>query len=173
MSYPPKAVANEFLQLAKAVRMPISPMKLQKLVYFAHGWLIGLKDRDLIDEPVEAWKFGPVIRSLYREFADCGNRPISQLSSDVVIRERGVVDCVTPSLDDQPTEAKMARSLTQRIWDVYGQFTAIQLSNLTHQEGTPWHRVYTENAGVLPDRIKIPREYLHDYFANMASKERV
>jgi len=43
-------------------------MKLQKLVYYAHGWHLALNNEPLIDEQVECWQYGPVISSLFHEF---------------------------------------------------------------------------------------------------------
>jgi uncharacterized phage-associated protein len=62
MPYPAAAIANEFIKVAKRNGVLLTPMKLQKLVYFAHGWYLALLGKPLINEPVEAWKFGPVIQ---------------------------------------------------------------------------------------------------------------
>ena len=32
-----------------------------KLVYLCHGWMLGIYGRSLIGEPVEAWRYGPVV----------------------------------------------------------------------------------------------------------------
>src|SRR4051812_39910789 len=77
MPYPAAAIANEFLRLAKEDKAQISPLKLQKLVYFAHGWYLALAGKPLIEERVQAWQFGPVIPTLYREFKRYGNSPIA------------------------------------------------------------------------------------------------
>lgn len=53
----------------------MSLLKLIKLVYLAYGWSIAL-DYRLFDEPIVAWKHGPVIRSLYHEFKHFGAAPI-------------------------------------------------------------------------------------------------
>ena len=37
MSYPAKAVANYFIEIANCEGKQLSPMKIQKLAYFAHG----------------------------------------------------------------------------------------------------------------------------------------
>lgn len=73
----PLAIANYFIELAKNDDNLVSPMKLQKLVYFAHGWCLALADKPLINEKVEAWQYGPVVGSLYREFKKYGNEGIT------------------------------------------------------------------------------------------------
>jgi uncharacterized phage-associated protein len=72
--YSSKAVANTFLDIAKANNVAdISPMKLQKLIYYAHAWHLAFLGQPLIKEEVQAWKFGPVIPDVYFEFKECGN----------------------------------------------------------------------------------------------------
>ena len=43
------AIANFFITLGVERECPPTQMKLQKLVYFAHGWHLGLYDQPLIE----------------------------------------------------------------------------------------------------------------------------
>ena len=61
-----RAVANEFIHLAKADGRSLTPLQLIKLTYIAHGWMLTLYGRPLIVDEVEAWKYGPVIPDLYQ-----------------------------------------------------------------------------------------------------------
>jgi len=56
---PPRIVADDILYLARQANNPLTPMQVLKLAYIAHGWQLGLHGRPLINEPVEAWKYGP------------------------------------------------------------------------------------------------------------------
>src|SRR5262245_29920187 len=71
-TYSALAVANYFLDLAKAKGLALDPMKLQKMIFFAHGWSLALYDEKLIDEPIQAWQYGPVVQSVYHEFKSFG-----------------------------------------------------------------------------------------------------
>ena len=81
MAYEAKAIANYFLEKAKAEGNSLTPMQVQKLVYFAHGWYLGLFGEPLIKESVQAWSYGPVIPSLYQEFKRFGNQGIDELAT--------------------------------------------------------------------------------------------
>ena len=67
-----KAIANYFLDKS----IDLTPMKIIKLVYIAHGWHLAITDKPLIEDYVQAWEFGPVIPDLYHEFKKYGNTPI-------------------------------------------------------------------------------------------------
>src|SRR5438093_6238406 len=117
-AYSPFAIANYFIEKSAETGVPLSPMKLIKLVYLAHGWHLALTGKPLITEPIEAWKYGPVIASLYHVFKRYGNGnlPITAKVSTAV-------------LPDDPDLKK----LLDKVWDSYGKYSAVQLSTLTHQ----------------------------------------
>lgn len=45
----------------------LSPMKLQKLCYYAQAWSLVWDDKPLFSENIEAWRTGPVCRELYEQ----------------------------------------------------------------------------------------------------------
>jgi hypothetical protein len=53
--FPVKAVANAILEKAFAEKKPVTPLKLQKLLYYAHGYYSAAYGKALIDQPFEAW----------------------------------------------------------------------------------------------------------------------
>ena len=56
------------------------------------------------------------------------------------------------------------------IYNIYGGYSAIQLSNMTHESGSPWDRVRAEYSGKIPDYQTIPNEWIRDYFAAQRKK---
>jgi uncharacterized phage-associated protein len=131
-TYDARAVANYFLELAMPEGVPITPMAIQKLVYFAHGWMLAVYGRPLISQLIQAWDYGPVIVDLYREFKHFGDLPITQLAKDVHLRIQKYRD---PAVAD----------LLNQTWETYKHFTAIQLSNMTHVRGSPWSLAREKN----------------------------
>jgi len=176
MPFSPGAVANRFLEIAEEHGKQLTPMKLQKLVYFAHGWHLALTDLPLVNESVEAWKFGPVIPSLWGSLKEYGNREIDAKITvpDVTKSERGfTVRWEEPSLensDNSGDEKAFAAALLRKMWERYGKFTAVQLSNMTHEPGTPWYQVWMPMAADPIRRKDIPNELIKEYFRGKLSK---
>lgn len=163
MPFSAAAVANEFLKLAYADRKPVTPLKMQKLVYFAHGWYLAITGRPLLAEPIQAWKYGPVIPTLYQEFKEFGDEPI-QFPAMIFVPGRGKT---VASLTDEgdPAEVALALQVIRRVWNEYSKLTAEQLSAITHDEGSPWDATPHKD---LPG-TEISDDTIRNYFVHQAS----
>jgi uncharacterized phage-associated protein len=153
------AVANWFVD-----HVPdISPLKLQKLIYFAHGWHLALRDQPLIDEYIEAWDYGPVVPSVYHEFKEFGNRPINIPGTAIERIGDTKFRIITPRLS--PESHQSVEALLKKIDEVYGGYSALRLSADTHKVGTPWE----ETRKSQPNRkgVDIPDELIQAYFKKL------
>ncbi len=125
-------------------------MHLLKLAYISHGWMLGLRDDVLLYEPVEAWRYGPVVPSIYHRYKAFGGQPIDltpvDRSSALDSRQRSVIDAVD---------------------DVYRDCSALELSSLTHRQGTPWHKTVSRHGvGAI-----IPNSIISEYYKEFLSEE--
>lgn len=147
MAYSAYAVANAFIQRAIDGHLSgLSPMKLQKLLFYAQSWHLKLAERQpLFDDFFARWKFGPVIPSLYHEFKDFGARPITRLATTLNL-DGGAFELHAPVV---PESDKNTWALVDRIIDVYGIFSGTELSNMTHREGTAWYETGKGDGGVI------------------------
>lgn len=139
--YHPIAIANYFLKKSFDTGEEITLMKIIKLVYISHGWYRGITGKDLIKESAQAWKYGPVIESVYHEFKSYGGRPITKLGS-VLLPHEDRFQIITPTVDKEDIQ-----EFLDKVWEIYHSFTAIELSSLTHQEGSPWDITYNKLGG--------------------------
>ncbi len=135
-------------------------MKLLKLVYFAHGWYLGFFGDPLINESVQAWKFGPVVPSLYHAFKEFRTDPIRGRAQEHKLAGEEIIT-TTPSI---PEDANL-KNFLNRIWEVYGRLTGLQLSTITHQPGSPWHKTWFDLGGSQIKGAPIPNELIKDFFA--------
>jgi len=148
---PAVAVANYFVTKAFEDSVPITLLQVVKLTYLAHGWHLGhTHGKGLILEQVQAWKYGPVIPSVYVAFRENGDSPIKELAKSWSIN--GFQTLKVPKTDSRTT-------LLDNVWKAYGKYSGPQLSELTHQHGTPWDLVWNEFDGkngyavVIPDAL--------------------
>ena len=131
MGHDSKAVANEIFKIGQEKGIQMSMMKLIKLVYFAHAWMLGLKGKPLCSDEVEAWQYGPVFRDLYMNLPYRGSQIVDKPVTDIFGEE-----CI------DSTFTQYERDLMSRIVDLYGNLHPFQLSDITHKPGTPWERVF-------------------------------
>lgn len=156
-TYSAKAIANAFYDLGVADGQFICPMKMQKLVYIAHGWSLGLLDEPLIREQIQAWKYGPVIKELYHEFKVYGNGNITKKATDIKLNKDTLeIDHNVPEIAETDDRTKQ---LIHSVWNAYKKFSGGQLSNITHQQGTPWDLTYNGMRGVVVDNNIINDHY--------------
>ena len=140
MGYSAKAVANYFL--SKYGKNGITPLKIQKLVYLAHGWHLAYFEEPLVDdEYAEAWQYGPVFASLYHEFKYRGRSPIAKLATELDFE---TLEISTPKIAKSD---KQVRKLLDRIWEVHGKYSGGQLSRMTHKKGSPWEQTRGKEGG--------------------------
>jgi uncharacterized phage-associated protein len=164
MPFNATAVANDFLEIARNQGEAVTSMKLQKLVFYAHGWSLALAKEPLIFNRIEAWDYGPVIPDLYRVFKIYGNEPITEPAHEWKVCDGKFVQ-TTPTLKELPEDLERvgAQKIIERVWQEYGRYTAARLSNATHAPGTPWEQVY--KAGER--NILIPNPVIKSYFEKL------
>ena len=163
MSYKAKAIANLLIDIAHKNEATLDQMKLQKLVYIAHGWFLALSSgTPLIEDKICAWKYGPVIPILYDEFKNCGRKAIVDYATDFHIdADNFSISFSTPTVDNDDTDT---HELANEIWRVYGHLSGSQLSNLTHMQGTPWDIVYLKSP-----RSEIPNKLIQKHFEGLVA----
>lgn len=143
------AVANRFLELAKNKGDTLTPMQLLKLVYIAHGWMLGLYGRPLIKDEVQAWQYGPVIPSLYKAVKSYRSQPVVG-----PLPTRGSNDAL--DADEQ--------NIIDQVFDLYGNYSGPALSRITHAAGTPWSMTYEPKTF----GIEISNDLIEDHYQKLA-----
>ena len=160
--YPAEAAANFFIEIAHKKGQKITHLKIQKITYIAHGWCLALLDRPLLDEEPQAWKYGPVIKSLYHALKRYGSSPVTEQISLPALKGGKVID-KTPRI---PETEKDLLDLLKKVWDVYSEATAAQLVEATHRKNTPWDQVYDENE----ISSQIPHSLIAEHYKKLADK---
>lgn len=136
-------VANYLVYLLSDVCEDLSNMKLNKLVYYAQGYHCRRFATPFFDDAIEAWEHGPVVPSVYAQYKQKGNAPISEW-------DQARVDAMPD--EDADLLVDVAR--------VYGRYTAAALRNMTHQLGGPWDQSYVSGQY----RTVIPIGVIEEFF---------
>lgn len=142
-------VAEYFIQKAsnpnnKGERRILTPLKLQKILYFAQGWYLGNTSRSLFKEKVWAWKYGPVVREVYDCYKRYGD---SNLATQKF------------TFSSQPTDDE--KEFLDLLWEKYGNETAENLVTATHNS-EPWLDAFSN-----PYSKEITQSSMRRYFETL------
>lgn len=155
MPYPSRTIAALILQEAEKQGKEVDHLKLQKLLYFAHGIHLAVAGEPLLDEPIEAWRYGPVVRSVYAEYRSHGASQISPPDR---------------SIDLHGPNAATAHRVIKLVVNTYGDRSGVELSKLSHASGSPWQTVYTRSSGLLTGPERIEDGLIRAYFDGLVGK---
>lgn len=131
----------------------ISPLKLQKLLYYCQAWHYTLFGEKLFDEKIEAWAHGPVVVSQYTRFRDV----LAYSNIDVA---NNADEITAPTLSERTEE------LLKEVMDIYGEHSASYLENLTHSE-KPWKQTRGNIPPEARSNNEIPVELMKEYYSSI------
>ena len=149
--YKYRTIANYFIGKSLEEKIMLTPMKLQKLIYHAHGWYLALYDKPLLDKEIEVGKYGPVISELYQDLKIYGNSPIIQ-----PIKEFNGDDFITPIVKEDEIKKFLCK-----IWEEYSPYSEFKLSNSLNSPESPWDKSLRNNLSKIDNKI------IGDFFSNM------
>jgi uncharacterized phage-associated protein len=154
----PREVANFVLRVRRRKRLPTTHLELQKLVYFAHGYLLSRFSQPLVEGHFEAWKDGPVHPYLYDVFKKYGREPITEYaySVDPFTRESRL-----PMLEGDNLAKRVVASIVIQLRDL----SASELRHKSHVEFGPWHSVWQSAKTNLASSLRIPDSVIQKHYA--------
>lgn len=128
----------------------VTPLMLQKLLYFIQGVSYALNAKPMFTENCQAWVHGPVYPEVYDIFRDFKYNPIEdarfvifECAEDVITEE----ECRTIDL----------------VVNTFGEYGGKVLERITHEE-MPWklaRKGYTDN---IPSNETITMENIEEYY---------
>ncbi len=128
---------------------PVSNLQLQKILFFAqceymssHGY------QTLFDDDFEAWRYGPVVPSVYRTYSVYGGSPIWKAA------EYKEFDFFrNDSVPVAPLSGKERESVVETV-ERWACLPSWDIVNCSHRKGGAWDVVYNKNG--------IPGSGLHE-----------
>ncbi|RFU60735.1 Panacea domain-containing protein [Peribacillus glennii] len=138
-----------FLKEHDPRRLELSNLKLQKLLYYSQGYHLAMTNGEpLFDEPIEAWKYGPVVKEIYHKYKKYGDLDI-----------QGIFNW--PNIKLKENQMKILGI----VWAKFGEYNAGTLVDMTHSE-TPWL-----NAWHFSEDKKISTSSMTNYFKKNLPEE--
>lgn len=110
----------------------VTPLKLQKLLYYIKAWGI-VADENLFPGDFRKWMYGPVNKNVYNNYREYGRNPIPYIPL---------------AKDHEPKDKE--KELIDFIGTCYAPFNPLTLSAMTHKED-PWR--LTEKDHIIPPQL--------------------
>ena len=155
----PVLVADYFIANARG---PLTPLQVIKMAYIAHGYSLAILGEPLVEEAVEAWRYGPVLPSVYYAAKRYGGDGITRLLYSGTRTDDGEGVEVARKFFSSRIPPRQ-RAVLDGVLDVYGGFSGRQLTNMTHVAGSPWDQYYRE--GVAGRQI--PNDAIRDHYRGL------
>jgi uncharacterized phage-associated protein len=129
----------------------ITPLKLQKLLYYSQAWSLVLRKKRLFREDLEAWIHGPVVPHVYQIF-----------------KRYGFLELLSP-FSTESLELDETRILDE-VLKTYGMRSAKFLENLSHSE-YPWVRAREGLSPIQKSRKKISLKDMMIYYSQFLGRD--
>jgi uncharacterized phage-associated protein len=160
--YSATAVANWLINKNREDPSGLTHLKIQKLLYFYQGWHLAYFNAPLFEDPIEAWRHGPVVYSVYFALRDRGKGVIiTEPIEKGYMVENGRYKTHTPNLLYINHNVPV---FMNSIWNQYSKLEPWRLVAISHADGSPWQQV--KNSNVLNSNMNpiIPVELMKSYF---------
>lgn len=132
----------------------ITPLALQKILYFIQGVYMVMFDEPLYEEDCMAWVHGPVYEEVYDLFKDFKYNPIED-NRFAIFKER------FEELSDQE------KRVIDLVINSFGKYSGKVLETITHNE-TPWKEARNDYEPLQPSREIIDKKEIKKYFSWVA-----
>lgn len=135
-------VSNNFLDRGFKEDIDITPMKLQKMLYFVYRDYLKKTNKVIFNDRFETWKYGPVIPEVYEVFRKYRAKPIKKFYYEPDEKTVLGVDF---------SKAPIFEDVFNNVWNKCKELSGTQLSSLTHKDGSAWKKAYDNKKIYLSD----------------------
>ena len=131
----------------------VTPLMLQKLLYFIQGIYSALYGKPLFEEDCRAWVHGPVYPEVYTLFRDFKYNPIDDVRFGLL-----------KGTDDVLTEEE--RDVIDRVVYTFGIYGGKVLERITHNEG-PWKSARKGYGDQVPSSELVSKDSIRKYYESV------
>ncbi|HUC89446.1 MAG TPA: type II toxin-antitoxin system antitoxin SocA domain-containing protein [Patescibacteria group bacterium] len=128
-------ISERIITLARGdekIAPELSPLKIQKLLFYTQAWYAANKDDRLFEDDIYAWPLGPVVEDVYHHYKSYG-------AQDLAKEESLTITCNDDSFDED----------IKSVLAVYGGMSAYELVARTHKEEV-WRKYKGASNKLIP-----------------------
>lgn len=125
-----QSVCNDLILRSIKENNLLTPLKLQKLIYFIYGYGLKKYNKRFFNANFYAWKLGPVCESIYQEFKCYGSSNITSFAQDACDK------AYFPNWEN-PNNGDLYNCVNE-VWNKYKNYDGMSLVALTHKQGSAW-----------------------------------
>lgn len=133
------SVAKFLISEANRRKIFMNITKVQKLLYVVYGAYLRMYGERLVDEHPQAWPYGPVF-------------PNTRLA----LKDAHFIKITSKGLDELVQDERLRKAVDITL-SHFGGWTAGQLTEWSHGDGTPWDIVQNRDTfdwgDVIPDKL--------------------
>lgn len=133
----------------------ITPLALQKLLYYVQGFYFAFFGSFLFAEDCEAWAHGPVYRNIYFKYKDYSYNPIDE-----------------PAVYSKAAFSTTEKAVIDSVAENLGCYSGTLLEKFTHME-TPWLLTRGDLPEGAPSDKVIDKELIGNYFSLIRSNNKM
>ena len=158
---PTISVVNSLLQRAfHERRTDMTRVKMQKMLFFLHGWHLAITGTPCIDRAFNVWKYGPVVPSVYHRLRPFRGGPITGYLMDYDPVCESFKSPVVPESQHQFYE------ILDLTWEKYIEIDAARLSTMSHSPDSPWATALNNGSRIIGS------DTIQAYFIGLARSAR-
>lgn len=134
----------------------VTPLMLQKLLYFIQGVYSALYEKPIFEEDCRAWVHGPVYPEVYELFRDFKYNPIDDARFALL---EGTADALTEE----------EKKVIDLVVNTFGMYGGKVLERITHNEA-PWKEARKGYGDSIPSSELLPKERIMKYYEAINNK---
>lgn len=158
--YDGRTIANFILDLADSQNRDLTQMQVLKILYFAHGWFLSRFKEPLIFQSFEAWEYGPVIRVVRDALKQYGKGPVKGRAEAF---DMATGECFPMREEIDPDHQKFISD----IYFAYSGQSAWDLSEMTHESGSPWDNIWNSKQPIGKLSLRIDNKSIQRHFERL------
>ena len=152
-----RAIANEIVAIARDLGFAVTPLSLQKILYFCHGSFLLSRRRPLVSGYFEAWKNGPVHPVVYNAFKKFGAQPI--LTPVTALDFASGEQRALPRVEDSEVRGHLTSLVA-----FYATLPAGTLVEISHVRNGPWWQALNKTGKSAKFGVRITDDLIREWF---------